>query len=446
MQAQTQAKTLVVFDLETTELITRGNDPRSLRPSLLCAQKLDLVKTAQTGEPSVLEEMEVWCGNGDPLDMFFTWLDQATVVVAHNGLRFDMPVLRMQYEGKDNGLRYVKHCAKVFDTLHVLRKSNPDQGRLALGRLLSLNGDNKLGDGKQAPAMWHDKKRHSDLLRYCWQDVKGLAKLVAKPFINLEYGVTSAISAKRLMNAFAPPYTRGTEFMEQGTDEWHRAREGKITASTASTFLGIKRYHSSADPNAKSMMDFGLEMEPIIRSLYANNTGKLVRKTGFYTHEEYSFIGASPDGIVEYGPQNHTYEITKSAVLVEIKIGIKEKPELTDAHLVQGILQIACTGANCVDFVLANSYTLKFDVVRLERDKDTERVIIGRCLKEKEMRDSDGDVQMREEDGDVDDELQELQNALDNTRKEFLFDVTNHEPSFGSHEAPLLYTQYTEHR
>lgn len=440
------AQTIVVFDVETTELIGRNQDPRSLRVSLLCAQKLDLVQTALKGEPVVMEEMAVWHGYGEPLDTFFAWLDEATVIVAHHGLGFDMPVLRLLYEGKDNALRYVEHCAKVFDTLMFLRNSKA-QGSFSLEKLLLCNGDRKLGNGRLAPEMWRDQQRHADLLEYCFQDVRGLARLVAKPSIKLQDGSTTrAISAARLVHAYAPRYGNGTEFLRQGSSEWYTAREGKLTASYVSTFLGITEEEDFPDSDSQRRMRVGKVLEPIVRSLYANSSGTLVRETGLHIHDEYSFIGASPDGIVEGSSVNHPYDITNTTVLLEIKTGMSSKPYLTDAYLVQGIVQIACTGARCVDFVLANASTLEFDVVRLERDKNTERLIIERCLKE--MNDDDGDVQMRE--GSYAQtaywDRQQLQNALRNTRHEFLFDVTHHKPSFGSHEAPLLYTQYTEHR
>lgn len=437
------AQTLVVFDVETTELIGRNQDPRSLRVSLLCAQKLDLVQTALKAEPVVLEEIVIWVGKGHTLDTFFTWLDEATVIVAHHGLGFDMPVLRMLYDGKYNASRYVQHCAKVFDTLLFLRESKA-RGSLALGNLLLYNGDKKLGNGKLAPEMWRDEQRHADLLEYCFQDVRGLARLVAKPRIKLQNdgSTTSAISANRLVHAYASTHGNGTEFFRQGSSEWYKAREGKLTASYASIFLGITEGEEFPDSDSQRRMRVGRVLEPIVRSLYANSFGTLVTETGLHIHDEYSFIGASPDGIVENGSKDHPYDITNATVLLEIKTGMESKPYLTDAHLVQGILQIACTGAQFVDFVLANASTLEFDVVRLERDKNTEKVIIERCLKYK--RDDDGDVQMREESyaRTAYWDRQELQTALKNTRDEYLFDVTHHKPSFGGHEAHLLYSQY----
>ena len=434
------AQTLVVFDVETTELIGRNQDPRSLSVSLLCAQKLDLVQTALNGEPVVMQEMAVWYGNGEPLDTFFTWLDEATVIVAHHGLGFDMPVLRLLYEGKDNALRYVQHCAKVFDTLLYLRKSKA-QGSLSLGNLLLCNGDRKLGDGRLAPEMWRDQQRHADLLEYCFQDVRGLARLVAQTSIKLQDGSTTrAISAQRLVHAYAPRYGNGTEFLEQGSSEWYKAREGKITASYASRFLGITE-EQFPDSDSQRRMRVGQVLEPIVRSLYANLSGTLVRKTGLHLHDDYCFIGASPDGIVENGLKNHPYDITGTTVLLEIKTGMSSKPYLTDAHLVQGILQIACTGARCVDFVLANASTLEFDVVRLERDKNTERVIIARCLEE--FGNNVLGLELREDSYAQNEykDRQQLKTALQNTRAEFLFDVTRHKPSFGGHEAHLLARQ-----
>jgi len=99
---------------------------------------------------------------------------------------------------------------------------------------------------------------------------------------------------------------------KQGTDEWELARKGRITASSIGHVLAGKGTKSRFDYIMQLCLDLeGIEdfrdsahwfeagrmYEGHARGWYDWNVAK-VKETGFVLHDEYNFIGASPDGLV----------------------------------------------------------------------------------------------------------------------------------------------------
>jgi len=98
--------------------------------------------------------------------------------------------------------------------------------------------------------------------------------------------------------------------IEQGTPEWHKLREGKMTASNATAIgnngQGLKTYTkeivrkmlSSKKEDSYSNKDFdrGHELEPVAREIYELEKGVIVEQVGFIEYDE--FTGCSPDGLV----------------------------------------------------------------------------------------------------------------------------------------------------
>lgn len=103
---------------------------------------------------------------------------------------------------------------------------------------------------------------------------------------------------------------------QQGTPEWHEARRGKITASAARFALAarhtkgrrlyVERLANDLDgiPNfdeeepAPWFTD-GKYYESWARGWYSWNHDAEVWETGFVVHDDYSWLGASPDGFVD---------------------------------------------------------------------------------------------------------------------------------------------------
>jgi hypothetical protein len=101
---------------------------------------------------------------------------------------------------------------------------------------------------------------------------------------------------------------------KQNTPEWDAARLKRLTASAMGHILarpGTKSHDNYVmelvmdheglpqfDDNAP-WFDAGKQWEAWARGWYAWKTGTDVRETGFVVHDQYDFIGCSPDGIID---------------------------------------------------------------------------------------------------------------------------------------------------
>lgn len=106
--------------------------------------------------------------------------------------------------------------------------------------------------------------------------------------------------------------------LEQGSDEWHAQRKGRITGSR---FKDARDRTAKGLPSAKcklyamdvarercggkvgdkyqnAAMRFGTEQEPLARQAYERATGALVFEVGFITDDD-GYFGLSPDGLVD---------------------------------------------------------------------------------------------------------------------------------------------------
>lgn len=99
-------------------------------------------------------------------------------------------------------------------------------------------------------------------------------------------------------------------YMEQNSPDWYKIREGKLTASKASTIytagkgletlcneLMASKYSTvNKDVITNSAMEWGHEQEDIAAELYANSTGLKLEKVGFVEVNQY--VGVSPDRVI----------------------------------------------------------------------------------------------------------------------------------------------------
>lgn len=105
----------------------------------------------------------------------------------------------------------------------------------------------------------------------------------------------------------------------QRTEEWANDRSGKFTASAFVDVLArnkrtgepLKSYHDliwrvvtermtqqpTEGPHGFALQ-WGTDVEPFARDAYEAETGSIVIESGFITHPDYPFAGASPDGLV----------------------------------------------------------------------------------------------------------------------------------------------------
>lgn len=154
--------------------------------------------------------------------------------------------------------------------------------------------------------------------------------------------------------------------IEQGTDEWHAERCGKITASripdvmrsgragkpslSRARYMGeliTERLTGSPAPSFKSAdMQWGNDTEEEAASAYAFLHGHTLEAVGFVPHPAITNCGASPDrlvgsdGLVEIKcPSTHTH--------IETLLGAN----VSNDYLLQMQWQMECTGRKWCDFV-----------------------------------------------------------------------------------------------
>jgi len=180
--------------------------------------------------------------------------------------------------------------------------------------------------------------------------------------------------------------------IEQGSDEWHLARLGKVTASRISDVLartqkgwGAMRYNYEAELIAERLtgqrtegyvseaMQNGIDTEEDARKAYAFYHGGTLHPVGFVNHPTISMAGASPDRFV--GDDG----------LIEIKCPMPKKHigtllggSIDGGYVLQMQWQMACTGRKWCDFVsysVALPEHLRLHVQRIQRDdSEIERI------------------------------------------------------------------------
>ncbi len=106
---------------------------------------------------------------------------------------------------------------------------------------------------------------------------------------------------------------------EQRSEGWHAERAGKWTGSKFVDVLArnkktgepLKAYHDliwqvvvermtgqAVEGPTGQALAWGTEVEPYAAEAYELQTGNVVTEAGFIQHPDYSFVGASPDGLV----------------------------------------------------------------------------------------------------------------------------------------------------
>lgn len=99
---------------------------------------------------------------------------------------------------------------------------------------------------------------------------------------------------------------------EQGSEEWRNSRIGVITGTRLKQVLGTQSksllYELLAetlapteDMVANEAMARGSELEPDARVLYEGMTGNEIEEVGLCLHNEYDWLGSSPDGLYKKG-------------------------------------------------------------------------------------------------------------------------------------------------
>lgn len=175
--------------------------------------------------------------------------------------------------------------------------------------------------------------------------------------------------------------------IEQGSEEWHKLRLGKVTASRIADLLArtktgwgasrknyeaqliAERLTGERDETYKSPeMERGNEVEAEARQAYEFFNDVTISDSSFVDHPTIEMSGASPDGEVE---EDGLIEIKcpNTATHLATLLGASIK----GVYLKQMQWQMACTGRKWCDFVSYDPRMpahLRLHVQRIERDDD----------------------------------------------------------------------------
>lgn len=184
--------------------------------------------------------------------------------------------------------------------------------------------------------------------------------------------------------------------LEQGTEEWFKVRNGKMTASNAHTISvagkGLDTYIKTvvADMFASQKeegyqskaMERGSMLEEQARSIYELLYGVNIEKVGFIEYSEY--IGCSPDGLIN-NDGGIEIKCINNKDYFQLLLGI-EKPDSNYISQVQMCLMI--TGRNWWDLVFYNpNFKQSTYIERLVPDIDfIEKLKIGLSLGEEKIK------------------------------------------------------------
>lgn len=152
--------------------------------------------------------------------------------------------------------------------------------------------------------------------------------------------------------------------MEQGSQEWFKARCGMVTASRVSDVIAKTKtgYSASrqnylaqlvaerltgqtAESYSNAAMEWGTQQEPFAMAMYEEHSDVLVDQVGFVLHPTIACAGASPDGFAGDGLVEIKCPNTATHLDYLLGKGVpsKYKPQMA--------WQMACTGRKWCDFV-----------------------------------------------------------------------------------------------
>jgi putative phage-type endonuclease len=174
--------------------------------------------------------------------------------------------------------------------------------------------------------------------------------------------------------------------IEQGTNEWHLLRLGKVTASRIADVLSKGKSGESAsrakyrtelvtqrltglpsDSFTNAAIEHGIATEPLARTAYEVESGNFVEQVAFIDHPTIEWFGCSPDGLVLDG----LIEIKCPNSTTMVDYLADNKPPTK--YIPQMQCQMAVTGRKWCDFVAFDPRLpddLQLLVVRLERDDE----------------------------------------------------------------------------
>jgi putative phage-type endonuclease len=175
--------------------------------------------------------------------------------------------------------------------------------------------------------------------------------------------------------------------IEQGTNEWHQMRLGKVTASKiADVMATIKTGEAASRINyraqlvaerligsptesfSNSAMQWGTDNEPFAREAYERAKKCIVEQVPFIDHPVIPMSGASPDGLID---DDGLVEIKCPNTSTHIDTLLAGKAP--SKYIPQMQWQMACTNRQWCDFVSFDPRLpedLQLAIYRVDRDED----------------------------------------------------------------------------
>ena len=179
--------------------------------------------------------------------------------------------------------------------------------------------------------------------------------------------------------------------MIQGSEEWLRARKGRLTASQMSKVitatgklsaqwekLAIKLAAECVKPEEAPAFignihtDRGHELEPVARDWFTQWSGLDVRTVGFVTKEDNPVLGCSPDALI-YEGKSPVAGLEIKCPLVETHALYHYEGQLPEAYRAQVHGSMAVTGLRKWWFMSFNEGTEPFTKL-IEWDEYTDKV------------------------------------------------------------------------
>lgn len=153
--------------------------------------------------------------------------------------------------------------------------------------------------------------------------------------------------------------------MEQKSEEWFKARLGKVTASRVADVLAktktgysasrdnymaqlvVERMtNTQAESFTNAAMQWGTDQEPFARAAYEVAQNVMVEETGLVDHPTIPMAGASPDGLIG---EDGLVEIKCPNTATHIDTLLTQT--VPGKYITQMQFQMACTGRQWCDFV-----------------------------------------------------------------------------------------------
>ena len=149
---------------------------------------------------------------------------------------------------------------------------------------------------------------------------------------------------------------------DQRTAQWHAKRGEMITASEVYNVFGtpearrsvmmrkLETYVPNENANPIPALLWGTRFEPVAKKLYEEQTKCSILDVSCVQHPRYSFLGASPDGLII---PHDAEDVRRYGRLVEFKCPMSRQPkdEIPIGYWHQMQMQMECTGIDECEYV-----------------------------------------------------------------------------------------------